>query len=406
MTPQTPAPKALAPKALAPPRRALGLAALALLGSTAIAQAFEDGVITIWMSQDRSAEQLAAVAARFTEDLGIEVRIESPEPIPDKFPQAAATGDGPDVVLWAHDRFGEWAASGLLSPVDLPAGMQADLAPVALEALTFDGATWGYPIALESAALIYNREYVTEPPETFEEIADLELPEGVRPILWAYSDTYYSMALLAANGGYAFEKVDGRYDGTSTGVNNEGAVAGAELLRAMVEDGVMPRGVDYGIVDTAMNKGEVAMMISGPWAWSNLERSGIDYGVAPLPSVAGQPARPFVGVYAAGVNAASPNKDLVKELFENYLLTDEGLAAWNETEALGTVADLSVAATQTSDPRLAAALEAARGGVPMPSNPEMGRFWSAMEPALAAITNGQQTPQEALDGAAQRILAN
>lgn len=379
--------------------------AAALAAAAAPALAFEDGVITIWMSQDKGAEQLAQVARRFTEALGIEVRIESPEPIPDRFPQAAATGDGPDVVLWPHDRFGEWAASGLLAPVTIPEAMRADLPEVALQAVTVNGQTWGYPISVEAAGLIYNTELVPEPPASFEEIAELDLPDGVIPILWAYNDTYYTMPLLHAGGGYSFERQEGgTYDATATGVNNEGALAGAALLDRFIEEGVMPAGVDYSIAETAMNRGEAAMMISGPWAWSNLNQSGIDYGVAPLPTVGGQPARPFVGVYAAAVNAASPNRDLVAELFENYLLTDEGLAAWNDGGALGVLADQSMAETQAQDPRIAATREAALGGVPMPSNPEMGRFWSAMEPALAAITGGQQEPQEALDAAARRIL--
>mgnify|MGYP006176817611 CR=1 FL=1 len=39
------------------------------------------------------------------------------DPVPDKFQQAAATGDGPDIVMFAHDRFGDWAAGGLIDPV-------------------------------------------------------------------------------------------------------------------------------------------------------------------------------------------------------------------------------------------------------------------------------------------------
>ena len=382
----------------------------ALFASTSLlaapALALEEGTITIWMSQDKGAQQLEAAAARFTEELGIPVVIESPEPIPDKFPQAAATGDGPDVVLWAHDRFGEWAASGLLSPIDMAPAFREGVSDVALEAVTFNGETWAWPISLEAIALIYNKEYVSEPPATFEEIAAMEVPEGVGKIMWDYNNTYFTMPLLAAGGGYAFQKVDGVFDGTDTGVNNEGALKGAELLKSMIDDGTMPKGVDYGIMDTAVNKGEVAMVISGPWAWSNLETSGIDYGVAPLPSVDGAPAVPFVGVYAAAVNAASPNKDLVKELFENYVLTDEGLGAWNADNSLGALADTSMQEQQSSDERIAATIAAAEAGTPMPSNPEMGKFWAAMEPALAAITNGQQEPQAALDGAAQRILAN
>jgi maltose/maltodextrin transport system substrate-binding protein len=33
----------------------------------------------------------------------------------------------------------------------------------------------------------------------------------------------------------------------------------------------------------------------------------------------------------------------------------------------------------------------------------VGRFWTAMDAALEAITNGLQSPQDALDGAAARM---
>jgi maltose/maltodextrin transport system substrate-binding protein len=41
----------------------------------------------------------------------------------------------------------------------------------------------------------------------------------------------------------------------------------------------------------------------------------------------------------------------------------------------------------------------------MPSNPEMGKFWDAMGPALSNITSGAADVKTALDEAANRILA-
>ncbi len=72
------------------------------------------------------------------------------------------------------------------------------------------------------------------------------------------------------------------------------------------------------------------MTINGPWAWSNIDTSKVNYGVTVLPTFKGQPSKPFVGVLSAGINAASPNKELAKEFLENYLLTDEGLEAVNK----------------------------------------------------------------------------
>jgi maltose/maltodextrin transport system substrate-binding protein len=384
----------------------LTVATALLIASTSLSAAFEEGSLLVWINGDKGYDGLQAVGDRFTEELGIKVVVEHPEAVTDKFQQAAATGDGPDIFIWAHDRFGEWAAAGLIAPVDPSAEVRDGIFDFAWEAVTFDGQTWGYPIAVEAVGLIYNKDLVPTPPASFEEIFSMELPDGVTPILWDYNNTYFTMPMLMANGGFAFEKdASGSYDPGVTGVNNEGAKKGAAMLRRLIDEGVMPPGVDYGVMDAAINNGETAMVINGPWAWANLEASGIDFGVAPVPSVEGQPSKSFVGVLAANVNAASPNKDLAIEFIENYLLTDEGLQAINDDVPLGAVADKTFAETLAGNEHVAATLANAQAGVPMPSTPAMGKFWAAMGPALTNITSGAQTVDEALDDAAQRILA-
>ena len=52
-----------------------------------------------------------------------------------------------------------------------------------------------------------------------------------------------------------------------------------------------------------------------------------------------------------------------------------------------------------------ATMASAQDGAPMPNNPEMGRFWSAMVSALGNVMEARQAPKEAMDGAAKRILA-
>ena len=377
----------------------------ALLASTATgALALEDGKITIWMGANKGDVNLPAAVEAFTADLGVEVAIEVVDPgLTDKFQQAAATGDGPDIVLWAHDRFGEWAAGGLLSPVNPGSDFQAGILDSAWDAVSFDGKIWGYPVSVEAIGLVYNTDLIDTPPATFEELASMQMPEGVAPILWDYNNTYFTMPMLMANGGYAFQKVDGSFDGSMTGVNNEGAMIGGKTLRSLFDDGVLPEGVDYGIMDSAMANGETAMVINGPWSWAGYQSAGRNIAVAPIPTVNGQVSPAFLGVYSAAINAASPNADLAVELLENYMLSDEGLAAWNADGHLGALADKSAGAAQ-SDPKVAATIANAASGIPMPSNPEMGAFWSAMGPALGNITSGATSVEDALNDAAARIL--
>lgn len=385
--------------------KTLGAAALLMLTTTP-AFALEDGSLLIWTGANRDQAAMQAIADQFTADLGVTVTVEVVDPdLTDKFQQAAATGDGPDIILFAHDRFGEWAAGGLIAPVSPSPEWAADILPSAMDAVTFNGAIWGYPVGVEAVTLVYNMDLVTTPPASFEEIAaGLTVPEGVAPILWDYNNTYFTMPMFMAGGGFAFQKVDGVYDGATTGVNTAGAIAGAEMLKSLFDAGILPAGVDYGVMDGAMANGEVAMVLNGPWSWAGYRAAGVNIGVAPIPTVGGSVSPPFLGVQALGINAASPNADLAKEFIENYLATDVGLAAWNAEGGIGALADISAAAAQ-SDPLVGAMLAVAANGIPMPSNPEMGAFWSAMGPALTNITTGVATPTDALNDAATRILA-
>ncbi|NVK29976.1 MAG: maltose/maltodextrin ABC transporter substrate-binding protein MalE [Gammaproteobacteria bacterium] len=381
----------------------IALASL-LMGMTANGYAFEDGVLTIWTGTNRDHASLTEAAAKFTNDTGIEVKLAEFEKLTDEFQQAAATGDGPDIVMWAHDRFGEWAAGGLITPVDPSNDFRAGVLESAWDAVSMGDATYGYPVLVEAVGLVYNKDLVASPPASFEEIKDLSIADGKKSILWDYNNTYFTMPMLMANGGFAFQKVDGVYDGKSTGVNNDGAKLGGKVLKALFDDGVMATGVDYGVMDGAMAAGEVAMVINGPWSWSNYKGAGINLGLAPIPSVNGKASPSFLGVQALALNAASPNADLAKELIENYLITEAGLATWNQNGALGALAHKAAGSAQ-QDELIAATLEIAATAVPMPSNPEMGAFWGAMGPALTSITSGEASVDDALDNAAKRILS-
>jgi maltose/maltodextrin transport system substrate-binding protein len=384
---------------------AIGLAATLGLPLTSQA-AIEEGKLVIWINGDKGYKGLAEVGERFTADTGIKVEVAHPDSATDKFQQAAATGNGPDIFIWAHDRFGEWAQSGLISPINPSAKTRAESEDFAWQAVTFDGKLWGYPIAVEATGLIYNKALVKTPPASFDEVMALNeelAKDGKRAILWDYNNTYFTWPLLAANGGYVFAEADGGFDVSKTGVNSAGAKQGAAALKALIDQGVMPKGADYSVAEAAFNKGESAMFISGPWAWSNIKKSGIDFGVAPIPAVGTEPSKPFSGVMAATLNAASPNQALAVEFLESYLLQVEGLKTVNADVPLGAVTHKAYMAELARDPLIKATFDNAAMGRPMPNVPEMGAFWSAMAPALTNITSGRQSVDAALDDAAKRI---
>jgi len=380
-----------------------------LTGSPGRARADEKGTLQIWINGDKAYTGLAKVGEKFTKDTGIKVIVEHPQDAPSKFQQAAASNGGPSIMIWAHDRAGEWVTAGLIEPITPAPKFVAQFDKVGWDAFTFGGKVWGYPISIESIGLIYNKALVPKPPASFEDILTLDkklAKDGKHAILWDYNNTYFTFPLLAANGGYPFGRnAKGDYVATDVGVNNPGAIKGAEMLVKLIESGVMPKAATYAAMESAVNKGEVAMMISGSWAWPNLKKSNIDFGVAPIPSIAGKPSKPFIGVMGAMINRASNNKDVAKEFIENYLLKMDGLKTMDADVSLGVGASKEFYKSRAADPLIAATMANIKVGILMPSLPEMSRFWSAMESALGNISAGRQKPKEALDGAAQRIKA-
>lgn len=362
----------------------------------------EEGKLVIWINGDKGYNGLAEVGKKFEKDTGIKVTVEHPDKLEEKFPQVAATGDGPDIIFWAHDRFGGYAQSGLLAEITPDKAFQDKLYPFTWDAVRYNGKLIAYPIAVEALSLIYNKDLLPNPPKTWEEIPalDKELKaKGKSALMFNLQEPYFTWPLIAADGGYAFKYENGKYDIKDVGVDNAGAKAGLTFLVDLIKNKHMNADTDYSIAEAAFNKGETAMTINGPWAWSNIDTSKVNYGVTVLPTFKGQPSKPFVGVLSAGINAASPNKELAKEFLENYLLTDEGLEAVNKDKPLGAVALKSYEEELVKDPRIAATMENAQKGEIMPNIPQMSAFWYAVRTAVINAASGRQTVDEALKDA-------
>ena len=384
------------------------IAALILsAAATAPAWAQDNLKLLIWINGDKGYNGLQKVGDAFTKVSGVKVIVQHPEGATDKFQAAAGAGKGPDIFCWPHDRAGEWAKSGLIVPVKAPRRIRDEIEASAWSAFTYKGQVWGYPLAIEAIGLIYNKALVKSPPASFEQVIALDkalMAQGKKAILWDYNKSFFSWPMLAGPGGFIFGRNShGELDPKLVGVNTAGAVKGAEMLDRLVRDGHMPKGARYAEMEGGFNRGEIAMMIAGPWAWDNVRKSNIDFGVAPIPSVDGKPSKPFVGVLGCMISAPSKVKDIAREFIENHLLRIDSLKIISADVALGTPANKAYFQQLSANPQIRATMENAMAGEPIPNIPEMGRFFPAMDAALEAITNGRQSPKDALDGAAARM---
>jgi maltose/maltodextrin transport system substrate-binding protein len=385
------------------------VAAALVLAVSPLAAAQQPLRLLVWINGDKGYNGLQKVGDAFEKISGVQVVVQHPEAAPDKFQAAAGAGKGPDIFCWPHDRVGEWAKSGLIVPVRPPKKIRDEIEDSTWKAFTWNGQIWGYPLSIEAIGLIYNKALVKTPPATFDDVIALDktlAKDGRRAILWVHSQSFFTFPLLAGAGATVFGRDDkGGYDAKVTGINNAGALKGAQMLERLVKEGLMPAGAKYPDMESQFAAGKTALMINGPWAWDNVRKAKIDFGVAPIPAVVPDlPSKPFVGVLGCMITAPSKLKDIGREFIENHLLKIESLKIISADVALGTPANKAYFQELASDPNIAATMANARAGEPIPNIPEMGRVWPAVDAALEAITQGRQSPKDALDGAAARVL--
>ncbi|WP_114783828.1 maltose/maltodextrin ABC transporter substrate-binding protein MalE [Vibrio tetraodonis] len=383
------------------------LAALSVFTSISVNAAIEEGQLTIWVGGDKAYEGMAQIGQRFEEDTDIKVTVAFPEKLEEKFPKVAASGEGPDIIFFAHDRFGGYAEGGLLAEVKPSKEIEQGIVDFAWDAATYKGKKIAYPVAVESVSLIYNKALLPAPPKTWEEIPALNAKlqkSGKKAIMWPLRDgAYFTWPLLSADGGYAFKQVKDGYDINDVGVAKDGVQASLTFINDMIKNKVISADMNYSVSESEFAAGKVAMTINGPWGWANIDKAGIDYGVTTLPKFNGHASKPFVGVWVGGISSVSPNKELAVEFLENYLLTNQGLKSLNDDKPLGAVALKSFQKLVDTDARIAATMDNAMNGEIMPNIPQFTTFWYSMKDALDNVVDGRQSVTEALKTAEKRM---
>lgn len=368
--------------------------------------ASEEGTLTIWVDGGR-VEVITEIGNAFTEKYNVPVAVQELGfgDVRDQLKIAGPAGEGPDVIIGAHDWLGELVSNGLLEPLDL-SDKTENFNPVALQAFTYNGQLYGMPYAVEAIALVYNKDLVPEPPETWDELKDIarELQEAglvEQGYVLQQGDPYHTYPIISGFGGYVFGRMeDGSYNPDDLGLDSPGAIAAAQEIDSMIKEGLLRKDVDYEVMMTLFKEGKSAFFIGGPWTLNDLRDSGVNYGIAKIPTIE-QAARPFVGVQGFMVSSFGKNKLLAQTFLTDFLATDEAMLALFEAVPNGP-AWLPLGET-LDDPDLLVFAQSAADGDPMPGIPAMSAVWEAWGKAITIIFQQQQPADEAMIDAAQTI---
>lgn len=371
-------------------------------GATEEPQQFE-GSLTVWVDADR-AGVLEDVAAAFEEERGVTVELVTKEfgAIRDDFITQAPTGNGPDIIVGAHDWLGKLVQNGVVAPLEL-GDKAADFQEVAVTAMSYEGQTYGLPYSVENIALLRNVDIAPEAPETFDDLiaagqaavadgsAEYPFLVGLDP---AAADPYHLYPLQASFGAPVFEiTADGTYDPTTLALGNEGGEAFAVKLREWGQAGILNTNISGDIAREEFVAGKSGYFLTGPWNLPAIKEAGINYAIDPIPTAGGETATPFVGVQGFYVSSESENQLAANEFLVNYIGTDEVQTALYEVGGRAP-ALLSAFEAAQSDADVAAFGAVGAEGVPMPNVPAMDVVWSDWGSTEVAIINGQGDPVE------------
>lgn len=326
----------------------------------------------------------------------------------DKLQVAVPRGNGPDLLIFAHDKIGTWARDQLIQPLGpwaTPERLKRFL-PQTVKPLVFERAVYGLPLAFKSLALFYNKKLIEKAPETMAELIEVakkhtDEKEGKFGLAYDAADLYQHAAFLHAYGGAVWDDKAGKL-----AIDTPQALEALKAARALhKEHKIVPKGMTGFVITAMFNDGKVPMVFNGPWFIPEIDES-VQWGVALMPVAAnGQRLQPYLGSEALMLSAKTKEREAALTVMD-YLTSDE--AALNRfTKARQQVANARI----YDNPKWAGdgVVKVFRAqsdhSVPMPNAVEANVAWQPYSNALRKVIYGDASPEEALKAAAAEAEA-
>lgn len=350
------------------------------------------------------------------------------------------SGNGADVFQFPHDHLAQAVLEDLVYPLPeaTRTALEARSAELGLQIATltydesansFDPASenaverlYAVPMSLESVGLYYNTDLIDTPATTFEEIfaaadvwnaaqaADGSGRTNAEAGLYYlgtsshWADSYFNQAIYSAFGFYPFG--DNLDDPSAVGFEN--AVPALEWMR----DELKPRTTGTGSHNSIsaggnFELGKIPYIIAGPWNIEAYKNAGLNFAIAPMPTInvdgVDTATQTFAGAQMAAVYKYSENReDAIK--FVEFLASDIAMELMYEykgklpalkTDLLGDIEGVS------TDSLLLAMADQLQTSVPMPTIPQVTYYWGPGETMVIEVWNNGVAPATAAATAEQ-----
>ncbi|MBA3233058.1 MAG: ABC transporter substrate-binding protein [Propionibacteriales bacterium] len=217
-----------------------------------------------------------------------------------KLPTAVQQGKGPDVGAMHLDQLATNAASSTIVPVDDVAealGLQeSDFAPSVWQPGIYKDKRYGIPLDVHCLAMYYNKDHFSKagieaaPTDaaSFDEACTKLQAAGFDAPFWMpnqWPAHLMFLSLLWQFGGEPYAE-----DGSEATFGSAEGVKALTWMTDQISKGYGPENVDIDAQYLAFKNGKTSITWDGIWQINDLEAAGINYGIAPLPTIGEEPA--------------------------------------------------------------------------------------------------------------------
>lgn len=355
-----------------------------------------DTKLTVWTNMNVEADTIQKYADEWGAANGYEVEVIHQSPSVQQFAQAINSPDGPDAVIGIpNDQLADYVNAGLTAQVPDALYDDAAFSEAAIQACYVDGVRYAAPLSVETTALFYNTDLVSQVPATWEELVEQAADSG--GVSFDATSIYYDLGFVRACGGYIFKYENGAYDVEDIGLANAGAVQAYEFINALCNEyHLLSADVTADIARSNFQNGQTAYYIGGPWDIDGFSSAGTNFQIVQMPTFNGQPFVTPVGTQVSFVSNKSDSQDKAWEMIM-YLIDHGAMDMYEAGDRIpAKLSDQSAAGIQESE-YSKAFIAQINDGEPMPTVSEMGQLWSIHTNNIRSMWMGELTAGEAAE---------
>ncbi len=361
-----------------------------------------DTKLIIWTNMNVEADTIQKYADEWGAANGYEVEVVHQSPSVQQFAQAINSNDGPDAVVGIpNDQLADYVNAGLTAEVPDNLYSDSDFSDAAIQACYVEGARYAVPLSVETTALFYNTELVSEVPATWEELVEHAETDG--GLQFDATSIYYDLGFVRACGGYIFKYENGAYDVTDIGLANTGAKQAYNFINDLYSQyNLLSADVTADIARSNFQNGQTAYYIGGPWDIDGFTSAGTPFAIVEMPTFNGQPFVTPVGTQVSFVSNKSSNQDKAWE-FIMYLIDNGAMGMYEAGDRIpAKLSDQENAEIQSNE-NSKTFIAQINNGEPMPTVSEMGQLWGIHTNNIRSMWTGELTPQEAAENMVRQL---